>query len=82
MACCPGKTGRPVNGDYGACVGEIGAHLEIGPSTVSHHLKELDRAGLIEMEREGQRIRCRVANESLELLQQFLGSELPEWDDD
>jgi ArsR family transcriptional regulator len=28
------------------------------PSTISHHLKELRQAGLIQMERRGQKMEC------------------------
>lgn len=42
------------SGQEECCVGDICKEFEISPSTVSHHLKELRRAGLISMEREGQ----------------------------
>lgn len=38
--------------------------LDIGAPTVSHHTKELVNAGLIEVEREGKFIRCRL-NEAM-----------------
>lgn len=38
--------------------------LDIGAPTVSHHVKELERAGLIEVERVGRYLRCRL-NESM-----------------
>ena len=41
-----------------ACVGDIGKFLGIVPSTISHHLKELRQAGLIQMERRGQKMEC------------------------
>ena len=47
------------------CVGELGQDLEIDPSTVSHHLKELRRAGLIRVERRGKHILCWVDREAV-----------------
>jgi SAM-dependent methyltransferase len=41
-----------------ACVGELGQDLGIVGSTISHHIKELRRAGLIRRERQGQKIVC------------------------
>ncbi len=46
--------------DARSCLTEIAEDLNLAPSTVSHHLKELKQAGLIEMERHGKRIKCRV----------------------
>ena len=54
------------------CVGDLGADLGLAPSTVSHHLKELRRAGLMEVERRGQRIECWVSEDTLKLLASFL----------
>jgi len=34
--------------------------MNISPSTVSHHLKELRNAGLIQMKRRGQKVECSV----------------------
>jgi ArsR family transcriptional regulator len=44
----------------GTCVGDLSRDLNISPSTVSHHLKELRRSGLIKSRRRGQRIECWV----------------------
>jgi len=74
LECCPTDDQQPEadgSGDGCRCVGELGRVLGIGASTVSHHLKELRNAGLIQMERDGQRVRCRLAPESLELLGNF-----------
>jgi ArsR family transcriptional regulator, arsenate/arsenite/antimonite-responsive transcriptional repressor len=42
------------------CVGDIGRRLNIAASTLSHHLKELNRANLIRMDRDGKQIYCSV----------------------
>ena len=54
-----------------ACVGQIGKELDIVPSTVSHHIKELRRAGLIRTRRRGQNIECWVDPGILEELKTF-----------
>lgn len=53
------------------CVGELAAELDIVPSTVSHHLKELTQAGLIATERCGREIRCWIEPEVLRELGDF-----------
>ena len=56
-----------------ACVGELGADMDLAPSPISHHLKELNRVGLIEMRRVGQRIECWIPAEELTALTEFFG---------
>ena len=53
------------------CVGELGKGLGIGQPTVSHHLKELTRAGLIRTSKCGQSTECWVAETTLDELAQF-----------
>lgn len=53
------------------CVGELGEGLDIAPSTVSHHIKELRQAGLIRVERRGQNLNCWVEPETLRALERF-----------
>ncbi len=62
VSCCPPGT-KCITDAVGQCVGDVGRDLEIDPSTVSHHLKELRRSGLIRMERRGKRIICWVDRE-------------------
>ena len=38
-------------------------HEEISPATVSHHLKELQEAGLLELQREGRLMRLQLRRE-------------------
>ena len=68
-SCCrPGEACGP---EARSCVGELGGDSGLAPSTVSHHLKELRRAGLIHMQRSGQNVECWVAPETLEALSAF-----------
>lgn len=44
------------NGPSGLCVTDIGEHMGIAPATLSFHLKELHRAGLITARKESRHI--------------------------
>ena len=46
--------------------------MDLSRSTISHHFKELQNAGLIECERDGQMYRCRVNEATLRRLRDFL----------
>lgn len=74
-SCCQPGTVASINPSTGmpgcACVGELGEDLGIVPSTISHHIKELRQAGLIRMERRGQKIECFIDPETLKALQRF-----------
>lgn len=69
--CCKPGTIGIIDSSNTACVGEIGKDLDIVPSTVSHHIKELRRAGLIKTHRRGQNIECWVDPGILEELKVF-----------
>lgn len=71
MSCCEPGTLCDAEQEARLCVGDLGEGLEIAPSTLSHHLKELNRAGLIRMERNGKNIRCWVEPEVLETITHF-----------
>ncbi len=47
--------------------------LDIGAPTVSHHLKELVNADLVDTEREGKFVTCRVNQQAMGLLAGFFG---------
>lgn len=59
-------------GRGGLAVGEICRHLGIPKSTLSHHISHLLWAGLIEQERRGRTLICRVRYADLDGLLDFL----------
>ena len=60
LTCCEPGTKCSTDNAVRYCVGELGQQLDIAPSTLSHHLKELNRAGLVQMERRGKNVECWV----------------------
>ena len=71
VSCCVPGTIWSLEAKESACVGDVARDLEIVPSTVSHHIKELRQAGLIKMRRSGQKIECWVDPEVLKDLEGF-----------
>lgn len=60
-ACCTADRAADCVLDPASCnVGDLGQLVDIAPSTLSHHLKELDHAGVIERARDGRYLYCRV----------------------
>jgi DNA-binding transcriptional ArsR family regulator len=68
--CAPGTVGIIDDRDT-AYVGELGEELDIVKSTVSHHIKELRRVGLIRTRRRGQNIECWVDPQLVTRLKRF-----------
>lgn len=69
--CCkPGTVGF-VDENATAYIGELGKEVDVLKSTVSHHIKELKRVGLIRTERQGQKIACWVDPHMVESLKKF-----------
>ena len=70
-SCCkPGTVGY-LDSEHTAYIGELSAGVDVGKSTVSHHIKELRRVGLIRTERQGQKIACWVDPEMVTALKDF-----------
>jgi DNA-binding transcriptional ArsR family regulator len=59
----------------GMVVGDIGAELEISPSTLSHHLEKLKHEELVSVRREGTYLWCSANTGGLEELLGFLYAE-------
>lgn len=70
-SCCAPGTVCVLESDNKAYVGDLGKQVNIAPSTVSHHIKELKRAGLIRTRRQGQKIECWVDPETIKLMKDF-----------
>jgi len=73
--CCIPGTVFVTDKESCVCVGDICQTLDVAASTVSHHLRELKRAGLIRTERQGQRIVCWVDPHSIKDLVEFFDPE-------
>ena len=73
--CCmpevPVDISKEMKSEGCACVGDLGKELDIAPSTISHHIKELKQVGLIDVTRRGQRIECRINPETMAAFQSF-----------
>jgi DNA-binding transcriptional ArsR family regulator len=71
LAKCCQAHGCDVEACSRLCIGELGKGLRIGQPTVSHHLKELRRAGLIRTRKAGQNTECWVTEASIDELAKF-----------
>lgn len=58
-----------------ACVCEISEGIAVGQPTISHHLKVLRTAGLIDSERRGSWVYYRVIPQALQQLSTVLGTD-------
>ncbi len=69
--CCPPGTVCSTEEAIRFNVGQLGEGLDIAPSTLSHHLKELNRAGLVQMARKGKQVECWVEPDTIAQLAIF-----------
>jgi DNA-binding transcriptional ArsR family regulator len=74
LDCCEPGTACSVNEASSCCVGDLGTNLQVAPSTLSHHLKELHQAGLVQMARRGQHMDCWIDPDTLESVRQFFAT--------
>ena len=77
LNCCEPGTLCSVDELKGYCVSELGEDLSVAPSTLSHHIKELQRAGLIKTQRRGKNVDCFVEPNKVQLLKEFFAAEEP-----
>lgn len=54
------------------CACDIEGRFELSQPTISHHLRQLKAAGLVEVERRGTWMHFRIAPDGLETLSNFL----------
>ncbi len=82
--CCVSKDGKgdsefkvkgssccPAFGSIEKAFTKICGCMKLSKSTISHHFKELQNAGLIICEREGQNFRCRVNEKAVDSIKKF-----------
>ena len=63
-----------VSPQEGCNVGDIARQFDLALSTVSHHLRVLHEAGLIECEQRGQYTYCIINQQAVDELQAFFSS--------
>jgi len=61
-----------------ASVGDLGKELGVVPSTVSHHIRELVHAGLINCTRQGQHVLCCIDSRTFSAVLEFFGESTPQ----
>ena len=59
--------------DMDRSISVLAREFDLSLSTVSHHIKELRRAGLIRCEKHGQTVHCEPDPAAIEAIERFLG---------
>lgn len=81
MRCCAPGTVCDAEVEVRYSVGALGEGLSIAPSTLSHHLKELNQAGLVQTRRNGKQVECWVEPSLLNELAVFFSTPSPSKED-
>lgn len=71
VSCCKPGTVLSFEDQGATYVGDLAKNLDIVPSTVSHHVKELRQAGLMKVRRSGQKIECWIDPEVIRELEEY-----------
>jgi ArsR family transcriptional regulator len=72
------ETAEEKDGDYvntegiDKCFTKACCCINLSKSTISHHFKELQNAGLISYSRNGQSFCCKINREAIDLIRNFL----------
>ncbi len=66
-----GASCQPGEDSVRQCVADLAGAVDVAPSTLSHHLKELRQAGLMDVERRGRFLECTVRPDATGLLSAF-----------
>lgn len=74
VSCCGPDSKCDLENSDDNCIGQLGSQLNLAPSTVSHHIKELSQAGLIHLEKTGQKTRCWISEDVVLELSEFFES--------
>ena len=73
-ACCAPGTVWNLDPETATCVGQLSQGLDIAPSTVSHHIKELVDARIIRTQRQGKKVACWIDPETIDELSHYFHS--------
>lgn len=77
VTCCPPGTKCVSDAEARRFVGQLGEELDIASSTLSHHIKELRRSGLLRVERRGKNVECWVDGDAVTELAALLKGRVP-----